>query len=84
MFFPLFQSDRTPEECALWCNDNPVCYAFVTVVQSVRPGVAKCWRKSSLTFPNSYQNQIGTSVYYKLAGGFNVKECKTRHNLNFH
>ena len=68
MTFCLFQSrNKSPKECAEWCDVIDNCAGFATVDRNVRPGANSCYLKKKLNYPNKAQD--GTRIYYKLHDG---------------
>ena len=71
--FLLFQSNRTPEECANWCDETANCYGFAVVREGYEPGKNRCWLKHKLTCSTD-PLMGGVLVYYRLHGEFAIKE----------
>ena len=80
--FLLFQSIRTPEECANWCNEFDNCHGFSVVRQGVNPDINRCSLKHTLTFPPMSSTTIDNVLtYYRLHGEYTIIEYKRRDHL---
>ena len=64
--FSFFQSNRTPRECADWCDTFDTCHGFAVVQEGFISGINKCWLKTKLTYPPPYPNREGVLIYYKV------------------